>query len=135
MKKFITSAILALLVTFYLPACKKSDKKQTTLEKIQGVWQLETDVDNEHVSGQDNITTITGAAGDILDFRTDGKVYSNLQGEADTSTYALSGDTKIVIEGIVTLDITTLTANLFVLHNKEILGGTDFSEETLTLKR
>ena len=35
MKKIITTA-LVLLVTFYLPACKKSDKDQTTMEKIQG---------------------------------------------------------------------------------------------------
>jgi len=135
MKKIITSTALVLLAIFFLSACKKSNKQQTTLEKIQGVWQLETDVDNEHVSGQDNITTTSGGPGDILDFRSDGKVYSNIQGEADTSTYALSGDTKIVIEGFETFDITTLTANIFVLDNKEIIGGTDFDEETITLKR
>lgn len=135
MKKIITSAVLVLLVTFYLPACKKSDKKQTTIEKIQGKWQLQTDIDNEHLSGQDNITTITGGPADIFDFRTDGKVYSNLQGQADTSTYVLSGDTKIVIHGFVTYDITTLTSNSFILHIKETLGGTDFDEETISLKK
>src|ERR1700692_3642906 len=125
MKKIIPSVALALLVTFYLPACKKTDKQPTTIEKVQAKWNLVTDTFNDHVSGQDNISTITGATGDIIDFRTDGKVYSNIQGGADTSTYALSGDTKIVINGILNYDITTLTSNSFILHDKVSQGGTD----------
>ena len=135
MKRFITSAILALLITFYLPACKKSDKKQTTLEKIQGAWQLESDIWNDHISGQDNITTVTGDPGDIIDFRTDGKVYVNIGGFTDTSAYALSGDTKIILAGTQIYDIKILTANSFILYTKEITGGSDFSEETITLKK
>ena len=74
-------------------------------------------------------------ASDIIDFRTDGKVYTNVQGQLDTTTYSLSGDTKIVIDGNLNYDITTLTANSFILHEKEIGTGTDFYEETLTLKK
>lgn len=135
MKKFITSVALVLLVTFYLPACKKKDKQQTTIEKIQGKWQLESDIFNDHISGQDNITTITGGPADILDFRTDGKAYVNIGGFTDTSTYTLSGDTKIVLAGIQTFDIITLTANSFILYNKETTGASDFEEETITLKK
>jgi hypothetical protein len=135
MKKIITSVVLVSLVTFYLPACKKSDKKQTTIEKVQGKWQLVTDISNEHVSGMDHINTTTGSPGDILDFRTDGKVYSNIGGQADTSAYALSGDTKLIINGIQLFDITTLTSNSFILYAKETNGGSDFNEETITLKK
>ena len=131
MKKIITSAALVLLVGFYLPACKKSDKKQTTLDKIQGVWQLETYTYNEHLSGQDNITTITGGLGDFFDFRTNGIL---IEGIADTTIYRLSGDTKIVIN-LSTYDITTLTSNSFILHIKDDLGGTDFDEGTISLKK
>jgi hypothetical protein len=135
MKKIIISVALVSLVTFYLPACKKSDKKQTTIEKIQGIWQLESDIYNDHFSGQDNIDSITGDPGDIVDFRTDGKVYSNIGGFTDTSTYALSGDTKIVLDGIHLYDIITLTANSFIIHNKETTAPSDFYEETIALKK
>jgi hypothetical protein len=134
MKKIITSALLASLVIFYLPECKKSDKPQTTLEKIQGKWQLVSDVENDHIAGQDDITTYTGAPGDFLDFRADGKVYISIQGEQDTSTYTLSSDTKIVLDGTPS-DIITLTSNSFIIHDKEISGADDFHEVTITLKK
>ncbi|MGH2648787.1 MAG: hypothetical protein ACRDE8_14515, partial [Ginsengibacter sp.] len=118
-----------------LPACKKSDKKQTTAEKIQSKWNVETDVINDHISDQDNISTYTGQPGDVVDFRADGKVYSTIAGWSDTSAYTLSGDTKISIEGAATYDITTLTPNSFVLHDKENMGGSNFEEETLSLKK
>src|SRR5687768_8508994 len=73
MKKFIIAAILVSMVAFYLSACKKSDKQQTTLEKIQGVWQLDTDIIHEYFQGTlVDITATTGEPGDIVDFRTDG---------------------------------------------------------------
>lgn len=135
MKKIIPTATLVLLVTCYLPACKKKDKQPTTLEKIQGKWLLETDVSNDHFSGQDNIMTITGMPGDIIDFRTDGKVYTNIRGQLDTTTYSLSGDTKIVIDGNLNYEIKTLTSASLILHEREDGTGTDFYEETLSLKK
>jgi hypothetical protein len=135
MKKIITAATIVLLITLHLPACKKSDKQPTTLEKIQGKWLLSTDVSNDHFSGQDNIMTLTGTSSDLIDFRTDGKVYTNIQGQSDTTSYSLSGDTKIVIDGNLNYEIQTLTSTSFVLHEKEIGPGTDFYEETLTLKK
>lgn len=139
MKKITTLAVLVLLVTFYLPACKKKDKQQTTLEKIQGIWQIDTVIQNDHISSEDNIDTLAGDPGNIADFRTDGKVYLNIQSEADTSTYNLISDTKIVLDQAtineVTYDIITLTANVFILHSKQTASGSsNFFEETITLK-
>ncbi len=68
MKKFITSVALVSLVTFYIPGCKKSDNEQTTIEKIQGKWQLDSDIQNHHRSGEDNIDTITGDPGGYCGF-------------------------------------------------------------------
>ncbi len=129
--------MLTMATVFYLPACKKSDKKeeQTTIEKIQGKWQLDSDIQNHHRSGEDNIDTITGDPGDIVDFRTDGKVYSDIGGFKDTSTYALSGDTKMIFDGTQVFDIITLTSNSFIFHNKETTGPSDFDEVTISLKR
>ncbi len=135
MKKFITSLALVSLVTLYFQACKKSVDQQTTIEKIQGKWQLQSDIQNSHYLGQDNIDTITGKPGDIVDFRTDGKVYTNIGGEKDTSTYALSGDTKMIFDGTLVFDIITLTANSFIFYNKETTGASDFTEVTITLKK
>ena len=90
---------------------------------------------NDHFSGEDNITSITGTASDIIDFRTDGKVYTNIQCQADTTTYVIAGDSKITINGDQDYDITRLTSNSFILHEKVNASGTDFYEETLTLKK
>lgn len=134
MKKIIPSVALALLITFYLPACKKTDKQQTTAEKVQNKWQLVSDVENHHVSGQDHFDTIMGTQGDIVDFRTDGKVYFDNGGINDTSTYTLSSDTKIVLDTQV-FDIITLTTNSFIFYEKTITGASDFDELTVTLKK
>src|ERR1035437_6472679 len=111
MKKFITSIAIVALVTFYLPACKKSSdtqQPQTTLQKIQNKWLLVNVVQNDHYSGSDNITTTPGTSTDYFDFRADGKMYISVVGYKDTVAYSLSGDTKILI-GSDTYDIKTLT--------------------------
>lgn len=115
MKKFITSAAILLPVSFNLPACKKSDKQPTTIEKIHAKWNLVADIFNNHVSSQDSISTTAGALGNIIDFKMDGKVNSTIQGGADTANYVLSGNTKIVINKTITYDITMLTSNLFFM--------------------
>ena len=135
MKKVIPSAALIFLAIFCMEACKKSDNPQSTLQKVQSNWQLVSEIVNVHISGQDNITTITGTSADYVDFRADGKVYSDIQGSTDTAAYALSGNTKIIINGSSSFDITTLTSNSLILHDKESLGGTDFAEETMSLKK
>ena len=134
MKKF--PLMLIALITLHLAACKKKDKQpQTTMEKIQGKWFLQNETDNEHSSGQDNITTTAGGPNDIIDFRSDGKVYSDVFGTKDTSTYTLSGDTKIVLAGTEIFDIKTLSSNSFILYNKQIFAADDYDEVTITLKR
>lgn len=138
MKKIITSVAVAILITFCLPACKKSSETQppqTTLQKIQAKWQLQTWLDNDHYSGVDHITNSTGGANDYLDFRTDGIVYFSLFGSKYTATYALSGDTKIVFGGTDTYDIKTLTSTSFIIYSKETFGGTDYEEQTFTMKK
>jgi hypothetical protein len=136
MKKFIKSMAVATLMVCLFPACKKTDTQvpQTTLQKIQAKWQLVTYQENDHFSGMDHIQSLTGGSDDYLDFRTDGKVYVSVFGSIDTSTYALSGDTKIVIDGSFITEIKTLTQNSFVLYSKDV-SGSDFLEQTFTMKK
>lgn len=136
MKKIITLIAVATLIIVSLNACKKNDAQptQTTLQKIQAKWLLQNYLENDHYSGLDHIKNLTGGANDYLDFRTDGKVYVSLFGSKDTSTYALSGDTKIVVDGVNIFDIKTLTENSFIIYQKDI-SGSDFLEQTFTMKK
>ena len=128
--------MLIVLFTFYLGGCKKKDKQpQTTMEKIQGKWTLQNETDNEHTGGQDNITNMPGGNSDVVEFRNDGKVYSDVFGTKDTSAYSLQGDTQIILDGIQTFDIKTLTSTSFIIYSKETFSADDYEEITIALKR
>jgi hypothetical protein len=138
MKKIITSIVVAILITFCLPACKKSSdtqQPQTTQQKIQNKWLLENIVDNFHRSGTDQSSTTIGASTDYFDFRADGKIYYSISTYKDTVTYSLPSDTKILIDGTETYDIKTLTSNSFIIYQKKLLNCTDYDEETITWKK
>jgi hypothetical protein len=139
MKKIITSIVIVTLVTMFLQACKKSDTTttlpQTTLQKIQAKWTLESIVENNYYSGSNHTNTTTGTSTDYLDFKTDGKVYYSISGFTDVVTYSLINDTRILIDGTETYEIKTLTANSFVLYQKTIRNATDYDEETIIMKR
>jgi major membrane immunogen (membrane-anchored lipoprotein) len=134
MKK-ITRILAAIAVSaFLLTACKKNDTKASTAQKIQGTWQVKSEIYNEHINGADHIDTTLGTSNTTIEFRNDGKVYSNFFGQKDTAAYTLVGDTQITIDSVNTYDIKTLTSNSLVLYTKE-LDGTDYYEETLSLMR
>ncbi len=136
MKKiFISIAIIAILSNSFT-GCKKSDTQValTPLQKMQAKWQLVTYAENDHFSGADHFKNLTGGVDDYLDFRVDGKVYVSLFGTKDTSTYAMSGDTRIVIDGSLFLDIKTLTDKACVLYGKDVFGA-DFLEQTFTMRK
>ncbi len=134
MKKILKTLAVATLIFTWLPACKKTDtvQPQTTLQKIQAKWQLQTYYENDHYLGADHIRNMTGTSNDYLDFRTDGKVYSFIFGNKDTASYSLINDTHLLIDGVTTYEIKTLSASLFSIYGKEI-SGSDFLEETITM--
>ena len=134
MKKNITFMTVATLLLFVF-GCKKSDTQQpqTTLQKIQAKWQLQTYLENDHYSGIDHITNSPGSTNDYLDFRSDGKVYVSLFGSKDTSTYSILNDTKIIFDSYALFDIKTLTANSFIMYGKQTYGSSDFDEQTYTM--
>ena len=131
--KFLFSFIIVLTLTLTNTSCKKKDDNNSThnktvAEKIQGIWHLNNVIYNDHVDNVDNRDTLTGASGDIVDFRTDGKVYSNVQGTRDTVSYSVTTDSQIIID-IYTFDIKILTDNAFTIYAKDAIGA-DYSEET-----
>src|SRR4051812_46669129 len=121
-KLMVPSAILAAVVM--VVSCDKNNDKpaNNTLSKIQAKWKVNNVKFEE--GGEDS--TYTGVATDYMDFRTDGKVYTNLANEKDTSAYSLVNDTKLVVDGD-TLAIKQLSSSQFVLEYKE-----EIVEDTLT---
>ena len=124
-----------LLMASVLHSCKK-DKKQTTTQKVQVKWSVESIIDHEHDPFLDTNITTLGTTADYIDFRTDGKVYSSVDGGQDTSAYALSGDTSIIIVNNGSFTIQSLTDHVLKLYGRADDPSTSsYFEETLNLKK
>jgi hypothetical protein len=130
MKKLLFVAIASMAL---FSACKKKDVEKTTAEKILGKWTLVTGTDNFYFNNTNHISTYSGTANDVDDFRTDGRVY---EGPTFTSSspYSVISDSKVLIDGIST-DINSLTDAQLILHAKVSGTGTDYHEYTSTYKR
>jgi hypothetical protein len=128
---FVAGASLGL---FTLTACQKEEK--TAAEKVQGKWQVESVIDNEFYNGQDHKNTSLGSPDDYFDFRADGKLYSSVDGDKDTTNYAVQSDSKILVGGALG-DIQTLTSSTFKLHFKDIDPDfpSEYIEATFNLKK
>ena len=107
---------------------------------LAGKWtQLSTHATGT-IGGEPFDTTILADAGDYLDFRNDGHVYSRSQGQLDTSAYKVENNSKIVFTDpeeptqTDTIQIKSLSNSSLVLFQKHIEGA-DLTEATLTLKR
>ena len=133
------SVLLVLIVLFSIslitPSCKKKDAEKTAAQKLQNKWTFLNATDNNHYSGADHVISVNGNAGDYMDFRTDGRVYLRIQSSLDTSSYVLSGDTKIIFDGTDTATIQTLTDNALKLYFKDIISAGTYEEITYNLSR
>jgi hypothetical protein len=123
MKKLLVPAAMLAAVVMVVSCDKNNDKPaNNTLSKMQAKWSV-TSVKLD-AGGEDS--TYTGAAADYVDFRTDGKVYTNIANEKDTSAYSLVNDTRFVVDGDTAV-IKQLSSNQFVFESKEAIA-----EDTLT---
>jgi len=123
MKKLMVPAALFAAVVMVVSCDKKNDKPaNNTLSKIQANWK----VASIQSTYGDEDSTYTGATADYIDFRTDGKVYTNIANEKDTSLYSLVNDTKLVIDSDTAV-IQQLSSSQFKFEYKEAIG-----EDTLS---
>ena len=132
MKKLILYSVL--LTALLFAACKKNTDKPSS-PVLQGKWGIV----NEAVLDVENGTTVytdnyTGVAADYIDFRSDNKVYSLVDGGMDTSAYKMLSNNRVLID-IDTLDILSLTASAANLHSKVYTGVNSYEELTVNLKR
>ena len=134
MKKILSVFALLAFFSISFTACKK-EKTKTTAEKIVGTWQVSNVVYNEHTNGADHIISSNDfTATDTYEFRTDGTVHINLQGDSGSSTYTITGENKLMITDDETYDIKTLDDHTLVIYYKEA-DGDDFAEVTISFKR
>ncbi|MBC6111325.1 hypothetical protein ACFOG5_08890 [Pedobacter fastidiosus] len=133
MKK-IRITLITLVTVLGLVSCKKDSVEKTTSEKIQAKWSITSSVNIEDVPPAPKATfTEKGAAGDYVDFRTDGKVYSKQGSSAEeVSPYTIVNDSQVNIDGeIYTID--QLTDNVLVLHSKQVFSTGGYTEDIVNL--
>ena len=134
MKKILSAFAMLAFLSISFTACKK-EKTKTTAERIIGTWQVSNVVYNDHNNGADHIVSSNDfAATDTYEFRKDGAVYANVQGESDTSNYTITGENKLMITDDATYDIKTLDDHSLVLYFKGVTGS-DYEEVTISFKR
>ena len=131
MKKFFLSAAIATLFTV---ACNKKDSAPEAPSLIHK-WSLVSshylEMDNGTVVGDDNYI---GTTTDYLEFKTDNKVYSLINGQNDIADYQLLPDSKVTIDGDA-YTIEELTINSARLYQKYSLSADGYVEVTINLKR
>jgi hypothetical protein len=104
---FSVLAFAAILFT----ACSEDETKSVS-EMLMGKWTP------EYMKFYDAgvvVDTIMFTSGEYMDFRSDNKVYSYIDGDYDTSTYMLVNDTKIVTDGTDTMTIKSISETSLLL--------------------
>jgi hypothetical protein len=134
MKKILSAFAILAFFSISFTSCKK-EKTKTASERIIGTWQVSNVVYNEHTNGADHITSSNDfTAADTYEFRQDGTVIANIQGESDSSTYTVTAENKLTIVDDETYDIKTLDDHSLMIYFKDT-SGSDYEEVTITFKR
>lgn len=123
---------------FCLISCKKKDNKEDlniVLKMLEGKWTFLSYQTNQHYSGNDHLNTVSGSIGDYMNFAAGGKLYLRLQTFQDTSLYSLFSSSRMVIDGVDTFDLKTLTESQLILYRKKVSSSTDYYEQTYNLQK
>jgi hypothetical protein len=111
------AASLALLLVL---SCKKKDKTPSAYELLQGRWTFRNvgiKVFNNNTNVLIATQTYPATPGDYAEFRSDNKVYIQLGGLKDTSSYSLTTDTQLLLIDGSNRD----TANINLLNSKNLV--------------
>ena len=91
---------LIFMISAMLTSClKENASKGTPSSSLTGNWSVVNEtIDNTTVgttgtSVNTTVSNYTGKPGDYFDFTTYGKLYWSINGQKDTATYLVSGDT------------------------------------------
>ncbi|WP_205512385.1 hypothetical protein [Longitalea arenae] len=117
-------------------ACKKEEEKGLT-EKLMNKWSLVQILDTTYTSTAAAVPNkYEGKTGEYMDFRTDGKLYSFINGTYDTASYTYSEkNLKVNVQGFK-YNIVMLTDHSMVLHEPRYASATvDYKSYKIVLKR
>lgn len=132
------SLIIVALTVITTISCKKDDDKDVPTDpmaaKIQWKWQVENIIVSENLSGVEQSITYDGLPTDYVEFRKDGKMYTEYQGKRDTADYQIVDHQRISINGDNAI-IRELTENTFVLFDKENVVNLGYVAITYHLKK
>ena len=124
MKLRMTTAIGLVAVMFAFTACDKDDDDNVQAS-IQHKWSVNNIIYNVESTMLDTTIIYVGTDADYFDFRADGKVYSHMEGAADTTDYEVINNEHLVVEGD-TFDISVLTNTQFQFRNIDSSGSDSF---------
>jgi hypothetical protein len=144
-----TSAICTLIfmISAILTSCKKENANiaEPSSSLIGSSWTVANDSTSERIGAITNDSNYIGKTTDYFNFTTYGKLYWSINGQRDTATYLISGDTIKFKYGYVDFQtklvdsaydagyiISNLTNHTCTLFNSEIVFGTTDSGPILT---
>lgn len=106
-----------MLSSLFFAACNKDDSIDDVANKLQNRWAVTDGLLFAGAPVNDTILYYTGTSADYFDFRSNGKVYSSLNGEIDTSDYRIIAGNKVVVDND-TSEIRILTNSKLQVFNK-----------------
>ncbi|MES2430391.1 MAG: lipocalin family protein [Bacteroidota bacterium] len=135
MKKRIL--FLSTMIILILNACKKEEV--TTQEKITARWKIQN-IEGASVSGSTTTSSnYVGLPSDYIDFRTDNKIYSSVNGTVDTASYAVSGNTITVTpdpgDAPLVYEVKSVSNTDLQLYNRNTISATAYTAITVNLKK
>ena len=143
MKKLSLFLIVILLAGYTFVSCSKGNDNTTpppvtASQQLQAKWALESYVYHQYGTNpvQDTTEIYSGTANDFLDFKPTGKVNFSVASYIDSFSYALVGDTSLIIEQFGSYKIQALTDHTLKLYfraDDPAISG--YFEETYNLKK
>lgn len=127
---------MAFLALLFSGACKKDDQNGLTA-RLMNKWTLVQIVDTVYgSSGSPTVTPYAAQAGEYMDFRKDGKLYSFIRNVYDTANYTYSeANYKLDVKAFH-YNIIILTDQTMILHEPHYSTSTvGYTAYKITLKR
>ena len=137
-----TLRLLSLLVigAALISSCDKDDEISTAeaLERLQKTWKIDS-ISTVFFSSPTSATvTYKGDSTDYYDFRSDGKLYTQVNNTKDTLLYNLLNNNTLVVNNNGVIDsgkLTILNSSKLVGVTRTKLNATDYYEVTANLSR
>lgn len=137
MKLFTYTAMIC-LACLLLQNCKKAETESQTQaqDKLLGKWNLISELTNNFYNGASHYTTYPFAAGDYVEFRSDGKYIEFKSSQSSTYSWGRVNDLKIwLLFPGNEYELRSMTATSVQLYKKEVYSATEYYESTLSLTK